>query len=588
MFRRSGNRRRRVVVAHGANESSTAVLVRSGSRLRLLSCLALGGLAVGVTIALLLNNGDTISVGLVLFEIQTKAEKQEANEATTNTPTQTPAAVPHDDKDCPFRNSPIYRKVFVYPNHGDVKNGWSGDILSPAGRNLSSLARWPWLDMEESSRRNATGHYNIKGQNVQYSTELLVREIMINPKSCLRTSNPEEATLFYVPYLPSVEHHKGSDNHWDYNTSPYGKAILDILDSTNYTDWENYYGLTSKYWKRRKGADHILVFSEPMHGLYHPRSRRGNYHFVHSQKQLHPPIVISVELSTTFMNMYPKCSAKNILMPYPNTDGSWFNGAYKREAREVSLAANLTVLNSTVAVPAEREIASALDSAVSSLARPVAQYYSAGMHGTCTKLRKSMQQDYRKCAPSFATLENELHAKFYGLGMRLSTFCPCPGGDSPSAKRHFDAILAECIPIILSSDFVWPFTKEFDPAIEWDPNDFSIRLPADEYTEPLLDPTTCQPLNASRPGLQLYLDSIAAAEIQRLRMGMQKAKYMYSWYREDESLAENPLRDGVLPDGGAAHTLVQMLADRASGARWPACEAELKLPRGAEVWKFKC
>jgi hypothetical protein len=86
-------------------------------------------------------------------------------------------------------------------------------MLSAAGQSWNiSLPAWPWLDLRRQSQLQQTSHYNINGHHVQYSTELLVREVMISPKSCLRTYNPEEATLFYVPYLSSVEHRKGSEN----------------------------------------------------------------------------------------------------------------------------------------------------------------------------------------------------------------------------------------------------------------------------------------------------------------------------------------------------------------------------------------
>lgn len=485
------------------------------------------------------------------------------------------------DRDCPFRNSPIYRKVFVYPNYGDVDDGWSGDILSAAGRDLSTLPRWPFLDLQESSRKNESGHYNIKSTNVQYTTELLVRELMMNPKSCLRTYNPDEATLFYVNYLPSVEHHLGHDYKTSYETSPYGQAIIDIIDKKDYSGWEKHFGLTSKYWKRRGGSDHILVFSEPMHGLYHPRSRRGNFHFIHSQKQLKPPIVISVELSTAFVSMYPKCAAKNILVPYPNTDGSWFNGAYKNEAAKITKNAGLSVESSKAALPAEKSLGS-------DVARPISQFYSAGGHGTCRRLRKAMTQDYKSCSPAYDVYSNNLRIKNYGLGMQLSTFCPCPGGDSPSAKRHYDALIAECIPIILSIDFVWPFTNEFDKSINLDPNEFSFRLLNEDYYDPLLDPKTCRPLNESKRGLQSYLNEFTADEIARLRKGVEKARLLYSWFKFDGDLVENPLREGVLPDGGTAHQVVKMLAERASGAYWPSCEEELKSDHGPDPTSFKC
>jgi Flp pilus assembly protein TadD len=61
----------------------------------------------------------------------------------------------------------------------------------------------------------------------------------------------------------------------------------------------------------------------------------------------------------------------------------------------------------------------------------------------------------------------------------------------------FDALHAGCIPLILSHDYVWPLTEEFDiiatnnnnhtsassSSILLNPNDFSIRLQADEFVD---------------------------------------------------------------------------------------------------------
>ena len=295
---------------------------------------------------------------------------------------------------------------------------------------------------------------------------------------------------------------------------------------------------------------------------YHPRNKRGNFHFKHSQKQLEPPIVISVELSTTFVQMYPECSRKNILVPYPNTHGGWFNGKYAQEAAAVVLSSKAAQL------PNDDQ-------------RPLAQFYGAGNHGTCTQLRRSMKTDYSNCAPSHQLLSSVLgRTPPYRLAMRLATFCPCPGGDSPSAKRMFDSLIAGCIPIILSDDFVWPFTNEFDKALDLDPATFSIRLNATDYDQVLLDKDTCKPIDPARGGLQAFLESISTDEIARLRGGVNKAGKLYSWYQESPDLPENPLRDGVLPDGGTAHFVVEALADRAKGSRWDKCAAERLTDRG--------
>jgi hypothetical protein len=301
---------------------------------------------------------------------------------------------------------------------------------------------------------------------------------------------------------------------------------------------------------------------------------------------LTPPIVISVELSTTFVTMYPKCAAKNILVPYPNTDGRWFNGVYDAEAADILKGANLTVSNSEAALPAEKELAVSADQGASA-ARPIAQVYAAGNHGTCRSLRRAMQSDYKQCSASARVLSSKL-SKQYQHGMHQATFSPCPGGDSPSAKRMFDALLAGSIPLILSYDFVWPYTNEFDPLTPLDPNDFSVKLLAADYEKSKLDEKTCLPKKETQPGLQAWMDAISIEEIQRLRKGVEKARDLYGYYKRRGDLPDNPLREGALPDGGAAHALVNALADRAAGSRWPACEEELKLPRGEDAKQFKC
>jgi hypothetical protein len=478
-----------------------------------------------------------------------------------------------EDEDCPFRNSPIYRSVYVYPSPGE--EAWQGDILSEQGKNTTEP--WPWVDADQRAKLQSKFHYDPKSSAVQYTTEILVREILTNTNSCLRTHDPEQATLFYVPYLPSAEYHNVTNWLGDYKTSSYGQAIMDVIDG-RYASWEHTFGLTSKYWSRRSGSDHILVFGEPLHGLSHTKSKKGNFHFIHSQKQLTPPIVISVELSTTFVEMYPNCARKNILMPYPNTDGEWFNGKLNQEMSRNLEKAGLDATKSDAALPTEK-----LRALRNETARPLAQYYSGGNHGSCAPLRRAMKRDF-DCTPS-GKISPKI-AKSWSLAYRAATFCPCPGGDSPSAKRMFDALLAGCIPIILSQDFVWPFTNEFDPPRSLDPSDFSIRLQASDYLQPHAD-EECTWKNQSG-SLHAKLESIDAAEIQRLRQGVERVRDLYAYYRTSEDLPNNPLKEGILPDGGAAHALVAALAERASGAYWPACQAELQSSSYKNVNRFKC
>jgi Exostosin family len=482
-----------------------------------------------------------------------------------------------NDDDCIFRHSSLYRKIYVYPNPGTPE--YAGSILSEAARaSIKTPPAWPWIEHDRLARETNASHYDLDSQHVQYSTELLVREVLTNPRSCLRTDDPEVADLFYVPYLPSTEFHRGSkdESKLDYSTSPFGMALLDILVRQNYTSWESphLFGFTSRYWRRRGGRDHVLVFSEPFHGLLHSRYKRGSYHYLHSQQHLSPAIIVSVELSKTFVEAHPKCAAKNVLLPYPNTDGRWFNGAFESEARH--LVQSALAANSSLQQQPHH--------------RPATMYLSAGIHGRCKKVRRALEHDYRHCSPSY----RRYHAtttRLYRHGMRISTFCPAPGGDSPSSKRMFDCLHAGSIPVVLSHDLVWPFTDEFDTgwteALEGSsstdesrsavlsPRNFSIRLNASDYASAALDPNTCHMLNASRPSLESHLEFVSQAEIRRLQAGVHRMGDLYSWYRRRDDLPDHPLQARILPDGGAAHRLVKMLEVRATGMLWNECQEEL-------------
>jgi Exostosin family len=537
-------------------------------------------------------------------------------------------------KDCIFHYSSLVDSVYVYPVPGTPE--FQGNILSPYGQ-THAIPEYPWVTVDAQAKSEGWGPYDTNSQLVQYNTELMVRDILTHPDSCLRTNDPEKATLFYVPYLPATEFHQGKLHLGNYSTTEYGQAIMDILERHDYKGWETSFGLTSQYWKRRGGSDHILVFSEPMHGLWHPRSKRGNFHFIRSQYQLAPPIMVSVELSTTFVDMYPKCARKNILMPYPNTDGRWFNGKLNEEATAQLKEWGIEKLtDSPAALSSEIELnkqeagtGPVTDWSVTTPPRILAQFYKAGNHGTCKYLRNSMANDF-KCTPS-GQLDSKHNMKNYAYGYRQSTFCPCPGGDSPSAKRMFDALLAGCIPIILSHDFVWPFTAEFDrnmPTISnsttsvsnailngidaatlfnnnpspttskiavLHPNDYSIRLKVRDHNEPKFDSRTCERTQdgkgADQTDLQTIMESLSAKEIARLKRGAALAGYAYSYYRMRPDLPDNPMRESVLPDGGAALMLVRALEERAEGKLWSECERELtgKNPsQDDRVFQFIC
>jgi hypothetical protein len=532
-------------------------------------CLFLVGLSAGICVFL----SRVLLQSVVLLQAPPSASKLALDTFKQG------RVVAESDTDCLFRKSSIYQSVYVYPSPGDDE--WSGNVLSSHGRSMTGKDVWPWIRFDQQARANASSHYDTDGQHVQYATELLVRELLTNPHSCLRSYDPETATLFYIPYLPSMEFHQGSKyTNLNYSTSKYGQAIMDILHTQSYEAWENVFGLTSKYWKRRNGSDHILVFSEPIHGLWHPRNKRGNFHYIRTQKQIASPIVLSVELSTSFVNDYPACARKNILLPYPNTDGRLFNGAFQKQARQIAhnIQRNQSINKAALAV--EQKAANG---------RPAGIYYAAGNHGTCPSVRRNLEREVQTCSSSFSIYHKE-QSRRPVHGMWLSTFCPAPGGDSPSAKRMFDAVTMGCIPIVLSHDFVWPFTTEFDPGLELESSAFSLRMNASDFETPVVDYKTCQPRNPVQLGMLQRIEQVSLKDIQKLRQGVVQAGNMYSWYKKDGSIPDNPLRERILPNGGAAHMLVHELEKRALGVRWPACQEEYERKRlvVTDAKQFKC
>lgn len=569
---------------------------------------------------------------------------------------------PGADANCIFRRSSLYRSVYVYPSPGETEWETERDIiLSEHGKSWKKSYRFPWTLVDEESKRLQRGPYDPQNPVSQYNTELLVRLIMTHPDSCLRTHDPEQATLFYVPYLMSAAYHLGDAPVKERNKkkAPFGLAMMDIIQNqNNSTGWEEHFGWTSKYWQRRQGSDHVIVYSEALHGLWHPKNKRGNFHFLHTQYWTHSPIMVAIGSSTSFVERYPSCARKNILLPYPNTDGKWYNGVWdeqvKNDILQIKASNNFTddIATSTTELTFNNDekflLSAALNSELELMGkmggtnsdnsasvdrntktehatedfnghRVLAYYYKAGSHGVCKDLRRTLQNDF-ECSMSRHWLERVQAGRedidiTYRHAYRMSTFCPCPGGDSPSAKRMFDVILGGCIPVILSHDHVWPFSSSENPPLSerldksnnddmhgdiyklLDPTDFSIRLNSSDFVDEGSIVLTnngkkCQDVRGNNLSgkLQKYLETIPPSEILRLRRGLKKAAQLYSYYTYRPELPDNPMVHDILPDGGTAHVLVQALAERSGGRLWPACQAEMqRLDRNEDdIRVFKC
>ena len=94
-------------------------------------------------------------------------------------------------------------------------------------------------------------------------------------------------------------------------------------------------------------------------------------------------------------------------------------------------------------------------------------------------------------------------------GMRQSTFCLVPRGDTPSSRRVFDAVAAGCIPVLIANDYTPPFEE-----LDWP--SFSVRL---DLGNAVSDP--CQVFEQLR--------RIPAAEVSRKQARLREVAPMLSY-----------------------------------------------------------
>eukprot|EP01042_Synura_sphagnicola_P031063 gene31063-39995_t len=156
----------------------------------------------------------------------------------------------------------------------------------------------------------------------------------------------------------------------------------------------------------------------PVTNFRHEANARGFFHYM---MQLNMPIFLNVEYSRSFTDEYPICSRqKNIVMPYPSTDPDLYNGQHFQPA----------------------------------FTRNRLFFYHGGNHGSCMSIRNALAKISRH-----HDLVPDNNRRREG-SFQQAIFCPIPIGDSPSSKRMYDVLHFGCVPVILSDDLVWAFSRE--------------------------------------------------------------------------------------------------------------------------------
>lgn len=363
-----------------------------------------------------------------------------------------------------------------------------------------------------------------------------------------------------------------------------------------YAPWEETYNITSEHWKKKKGADHIIVMGAPVTGIDHPKGRRG---WFHSMLQLKAPIFISVELFQSFVDEYKECATKNIVVPYvkgrcyyyccarvlplplrlllrvmlhllhpapvpplplpllllllltnsllasplsryPNTGAGWFNGEWAKRAKDDV---------STKGSKASKRRGP--------LKNDTYVFAQIGMHG-CVGVRQPLLDELKaddRCVTEGGFGGND-DVKLY---LHRATFCPCPVGDSPSAKRMYDVVLAGCIPVVVSDEFIYAYSGVMGGPVV--PTDFAV----------VISQTA-----AKEQGILKTLDALDEKAIGKLKDGGKRIRNTFGFYANG-NYKKDPLVEGAVPNGGAIDELVRALdaPDRKSGETWKRCKKNI-------------
>jgi hypothetical protein len=329
---------------------------------------------------------------------------------------------------------------------------------------------------------------------------------------------------------------------------------LSYIQGTS-SKWVSLFNISDHYWRAHQGGDHIIAMPAPVTNLRHESSQRGFFHYM---SHLHTPIFLGVEYSASFVREYPVCaSQKNIVMPYPTTDPALFSGAL--HAGFINRSALL--------------------------------YYAGGMHGDCIEVRRAMKfmiqnsTHLPEVLPDVRSVQAEREH-----GFRAATFCPVPVGDSPSSKRMYDVLNFGCIPVVLSDDLVWAYTRQTGGPL--DHTKFAIQMPQSVVQFPaevLLKRFRRSRKNFGRlpDGTLIYdlleqsylaggawhhgkyvnplvqiLWKISRENIDTLRAEVEKVAPLFRYYNMNSTMTQIPTSTYKIPDGGAVDMLAQLLSQR--------------------------
>ena len=134
------------------------------------------------------------------------------------------------------------------------------------------------LQRAEDARVKGDYHICKKCIYEQFSLEYIVYDYFV--KHCARTMNPAEADFFYLPIIREIDYRIALSNGGQRAPSAIEESLLESLEKNEYNKWAEVFNVTSEYWRRSNGSDHIIVMPAPVTNFRHQTNMRGFFHYV--------------------------------------------------------------------------------------------------------------------------------------------------------------------------------------------------------------------------------------------------------------------------------------------------------------------
>ena len=300
----------------------------------------------------------------------------------------------------------------------------------------------------------------------QYQGDIQVYNFLIN--SPWRTYNPDEATLFYIPILPTRLLHQEMDlgANWDQAAHKSGEYIETTLN----------YVRQHPYWERFNGRDHFTMLADDMGRCYHFKYLEPVIWGDMFTIQNHGDLVQRDYINHSWPCYDPE---KDILLPVHtplNTIGLADVFGHKRP---ITLLYRFGNSESTAANP----------------------YH--GIHVRNELILQHKQAPVPGSDWSVKSVNETMN------DMANSVFCVCPPGVSAFTGRFWYAIRRGCIPVTFFRAYALPFQ---DLGIDF--NSFTVNI---------------QPNNIKDLSSRLGLLQQKKEDVQRLQKNLERVQRLFIW-----------------------------------------------------------